>query len=594
MVHFNRVVAATVIAALAASCSPGQAGRKEPQPPAAAESLASQVNSLADEYIKEFVSTFPEQASFLGLAGADAGRLSDNSPAALREWRAREDQWSKVLAAIDGRTLWGRPEWVTFGFLKEAVESSRETRVARPELMPANHMSGWQAGLAQLAGIQPVGNDAARTRALARWGSVPRYLDNEIAALRDGLKQGFTVPKLVVRLVIEQLDALAAMPPAESPFFSPAGRDGTPEFKTAWLRLMKEDIDPAVRRYRDFLKNEYLAGARESLGVSALPDGRAAWEANFRANTSIHRSPEETFRLGEETVARYESEAKAIARQLFGTDDPAVVRAKLADDPRNHFKSREEMMAFANDTIVRAKKALPDWFLTIPKAEVMVVPHPAFLEKTASHQYESAAEDGSRPGIYRINLYQPERQSRATLEITTVHETYPGHHFQISLAMERPKAHLITRLLGNGGYIEGWARYAEALAEEMGIYTTDFARISRRIWPAHGMVVDPGIHIMGWSRQKAIDYVFATGRFSPHEAASLVDRIIAWPSQLTSYDTGALEFFALRRQAEQELGKAFNIKAFHDEVLKYGSVTLPMLREIVDRWIADKRGDNAR
>ena len=583
-----RIVLIVLIAAWAVACSPGGTGGEKPSSPGE-ESLAARVNTLADEYIKEYVSMFPEQATFLGLSGADASRLTDNSPAALQAWRAKEDAWSKALAAIDGGSLWGRPEWVTAGFLKEAVDSSIDMRAARPELMPVNHMSGWQAGLAQLAAIQPVGTDAARTQALARWGDVPRYLDNEIDALRSGLGQGFTVPRLVVRLVIEQLDALLSMPAEESPFFSPAGRDGTPEFKNAWLKLMAEGIVPVVRRYRDFLGKEYLAGARESIGVSALPGGRAMWEANFRANTSIKRTPEETYKLGEEAVARFESEASALGLKLYGTADLGTIRRKMAEDPRNHFRTREEMMAFALDTISRARKALPDWFLTIPKADVTVLPHPAYLEKTASHQYESAAEDGSRPGTYRINLYQPDKQARSTLEITTIHETYPGHHFQISLAMERPKAHLITRLLGNGGYIEGWARYSEALAEEMGLYTSDFARIGRRIWPAHGMVVDPGIHIMGWSRQQAVDYVFATGRFSPHEAESLVDRIIAWPSQLTSYDTGGLEFFALRAKAEKELGKAFDIRSFHDEILKYGSVTLPMLREIVDRWIDGRR-----
>jgi uncharacterized protein (DUF885 family) len=589
-----RIVIIPLISISICACSSRGPGPGSPSPGGGVEALAARVNALADEYIKEFLSRYPEQASMMGLSGADNSRLTDNSPAGLRDWQAREDVWAKDIAGIDGRSLWGRPEWVTFGFLKEAVESSRELRIARTELMPANHMSGWQAGLAQLAAIQPVGTDSARAQALARWRSVPRYLDNEIAAIREGLRLGYTVPKPVVRLVIEQLDALLAMRDSESPFFSPAGRDGTPEFMSAWSKIMTEELSPAVRKYRDFLQKEYLPGARETLGISALPDGRTAWEAYFRSNTTIERTPEETFRLGEETVARYESETSALGLKLYGTGDLDVIRGKLAGDPRNLFKDREDEMSSVAKMIDRARKALPEWFLTIPKAWVSVEPHPAFLEKTASHQYESAAEDGSRPGIYRINLYQPEKQNRATLEITTVHETYPGHHFQISLALEMSKAHLITRVLGNGGYVEGWARYSEALAEEMGLYTTDFAKVSRRIWPAHGMVVDPGIHIMGWSRQKAIDYVFATGRFSPHEAESLVDRVIVWPSQLTSYDTGGLEFFALRDRAKKALGNAFDIREFHDEILKYGSVTLPMLREIVDRWIADKQGGKAR
>jgi uncharacterized protein (DUF885 family) len=153
---------------------------------------------------------------------------------------------------------------------------------------------------------------------------------------------------------------------------------------------------------------------------------------------------------------------------------------------------------------------------------------------------------------------------------------------------------MITLLSTNSGYIEGWARYSEALAEEMGLYTTDFARINRRFWPAHGMVVDPGIHVMGWTRDQAIRYVSATGRFSSHEAESLVDRIVAWPGQLTAYDTGAIEIFALREKAKKALGDRFDIRAFHDQLLKYGSVTLPMLREIIDRWLANIRKGASR
>jgi len=250
-------------------------------------------------------------------------------------------------------------------------------------------------------------------------------------------------------------------------------------------------------------------------------------------------------------------------------------------------KSREELLNFSRESVLRARNAMPGWFNVLAKADVVVEPVPAYLEKTASSGYESGALDGSRPGTYRINLYQAEKQTRAGAEITAIHETYPGHHFQLSIAMELPRAHMITLMPISAAYVEGWARYSEALAEEMGLYTTDFARINRRVWPAHGMVVDPGIHVMGWTREKAINYVMGTGRFTRHEAESLVDRIVAWPAQLTAYDTGAIEIFALRKKAEQTLGDKFDIRAFHDQVLKYGSVTLPMLREIIDRWLSD-------
>jgi uncharacterized protein (DUF885 family) len=566
--------------------------RKE-QPSAqkpSADAAATRVTAMADEYIKEALSRYPEQAAFLGLADAPQDRLTDNSLTALRAWEEKEDRWAAELVRIDSSSLWGRPEWLTFGYLREMVEASRTARIARSELWPVNHMSGWQAGLAQLAAIQPVGTAERRAQALARWRTVPQYLDTEISNLREGLRLGFTAPKLTVSLVIGQLDALLGAPVESSPFFSPATRDATPEFKEAWQKLLTAEINPAVRRYRDFLDKEYLAGARDSIGISALPNGSEIYRALFRSATTLDRPAEETFRLGQEAVQKYETEAAAIGQEIAGSSDLAVVRAKIKADPANYFKDREDLLAFSKDAVERARRALPQWFLILPKADVIIEPVPAFLEKTASSGYEAAAADGSRPGTYRINLYQAEKQMRSTMEITAFHETYPGHHFQIALAMEIPGGHLITRIPISGGYIEGWARYSEALAEEMGLYSSAYARIARRLWPAHGMVVDPGIHVMGWTRQQAIDFVFATGRFSEHEAESLIDRVIAIPSQLTSYDTGALEFFALRKKAEEALGPKFDIKAFHDQLLKYGSVTLPMLREIIERWVADAGG----
>jgi uncharacterized protein (DUF885 family) len=558
------------------------------------DALAARVTSLADEYVRDYIAAFPEQVAALGLPSAANDRLSDNSLDGLRAWQVKEDGWAGELGKIDGGLLWGRPEWLTYGFLREALESSHGLRRARAELWPVNQMSGWQAGFAQLAAIQPVGTPELRTQALARWRMLPAYLDNELANLKEGLRLGYTTPKRNVQLVIVQLDSILAASPSNSPFFSPAQRDPESAFRAAWERLLSGEIHAAVQKYRDFLKNEYLPEAREAIGVSALPGGVESYREALRYFTSLDRSAEETYRLGEQYVAKYEAEASEIGLRLFGTADLAVIREQMANDPSNHFRSREELLNISRDAVFRARRAMPDWFNALPKADVVVEPVPSYLERTASSGYESGSLDGSRPGTYRINLYQAENQTRAGAEITAFHETYPGHHFQISIAMELPKAHMITLLSANSGYIEGWARYSEALVEEMGLYTTEFARINRRLWPAHGMVVDPGIHVMGWTRDQAIRYVSATGRFSSHEAESLVDRIVAWPGQLTAYDTGAIEIFALREKAKKELGDRFDIRAFHDQLLKYGSVTLPMLREIIDRWLADIRKGASR
>jgi uncharacterized protein (DUF885 family) len=547
---------------------------------------AARVTALADEYVAAFLAAYPEEAELSGFALERHDGFTDNSPAALAAWRAREDAWAAALAGIDGARLRGRPEWVTYGMLRERVEASRAMRVCRAELWPVNQMSGWQAGIATLAQVQPVGTPALREQALARWGRLPRYIDNEIAWLRQGVRQGYTVPKRNVELVIRQLDAVLAAPPEQSPFHGPAARDSTPAFRAAWAALERDALLPAARRYRDFLANEYLPAARETIGVGALPDGRACYQAMFRAFTTLDRAPEETFRLGEARVARNQAEVMEIGRRTWGTAELDSIRARVSGD---NFADREAMMAFSQAAVERARAQVPGWFRTVPRAPVVIEPHPAFLEATASDQYFPAAEDGSRPAQYRINLGSAQQKGRAGAEITAFHETYPGHHLQIAIAQEQPGAHPVSRLVGSGSYVEGWARYSEALAEEMGLYTTAGARVERRLWPARGMVVDPGLHLFGWTREQAVEYIVASGRFDRAVAEAVVDRVIAWPGQLTAYDTGGLEIFALRAQAERALGDRFDIREFHDVLLRNGAVTLPMLRESVEAWIAEKR-----
>lgn len=555
-------------------------------PPAAAQDDAARVTALADEYLRAFVAAFPEDALVSGLTLERHDGVTDNSPAGLRAWRAREDAWAAELARIDGAALRGRPEWVTYGMLREQVEASRAARVCRPELWPVNQMSGWQVGFATLARMQPVGTAALREQALARWRRLPAYVDNEIATLREGVRQGYTAPRRLVELVIEQLDALLAGPVEQGPFWSPAERDITPAFREAWAAVLRGGLMPAVARYRAYLAAEYLAAAREAAGVGALPDGRACYQALFRQYTTLERAPEETYRLGEARVVRNQAEVVEIGRRAFGTAELDSIRARVLAD---RFASRDELLAFSRDAVERGRAAVPRAFRATPRAPVVIEPHPAFVEATASDQYFPAAEDGSRPAQYRINLGPYQTKTRAAAEITAFHETYPGHHLQIATAQERPGAHPVARLLFSGSYVEGWARYAEALAEELGLYTTDAARVSRRLWPARGMVLDPGIHLFGWTREQAVAYIARSGRMAGREAEALVDRVIAWPGQLTAYDTGALELFALREQAERELGARFDLREFHDVLLRHGAVTLPMLREDVEAWIAARR-----
>jgi uncharacterized protein (DUF885 family) len=578
---FALLLAASWLTAASAAPSPSKTPANDPQ--------GTRVTKIADAYVAEFVKRFPESATFSGLQLERHDTLSDNSRAALREWETMEDRWAAEIATIDSAKLHGTPDWLVLGFLREALESSRQMRVCRYELWPANQMSGWQVTVAQLAAIQPVGTEAARREALARWRQLPRYLNNEIDNMRDGLRNGYSTPKRNVELVIEQLEQLLSQPVEQSPLFAPAARDESAVFRQQWTELLTTEIKPSIQRYRDYLQNEYLAKAREPIAITANRDGEKCYQGSFRSYTTIDRPARETFELGRKVVERNLKDALVIGRERLSANDLTALRERLNEDPANHFESRDELLQFAEATVARAKVQMPKWFSRVPRADLIVQAYPDFLERTASDSYWPAAQDGSRPAMYRITLYRHEQITRSNAEITAVHEGYPGHHLQLGLATERPSAHLITRLVGNSGFAEGWARYAEALAEEMGLYTSDYARANRRLWPARGMVIDPGIHLFGWTREQAMAFAIESGRFHEQDANAMVDRVAMWPGQLTAYDTGALEFFALREQAQKALGSKFDPLEFHAVLLENGTMTLPMLREHVNHWLRTKR-----
>jgi uncharacterized protein (DUF885 family) len=461
--------------------------------------------------------------------------------------------------------------------------------VCRRELWPVSQMSGWQTLLPAIAEGQPVGDPDARRHALRRWSDFPRWLEVEIRNAREGLRQGYSTPRPAADLVRRQLDGLLELPDTAWPVWSPAARDSSSGFRSAWRGLIAKQLRPAVVRYRDFLVREYIPRARETLAVSAHPNGEACYRAAFRGNTSIDRPPEETYRLGEATVARNHAEMREIGRRTVGTEELSALLTALDSSPGARFTDREEQLAYVREAVRRGRDAMPDWFGQVPAAAVVVEPYPPFLEKGTSDRYDVAPEDGSRPATYRINLREPTRQTKARAEITAFHETYPGHHLQIAVAQSRP-AHPITRLVWTGAFGEGWARYAEGLAEEIGLYRAPLAPLARRAWPAHGMVADVGLHLLGWPAERVAAYV-AEGRFVPpgQEMELMVLRFAVLPGQITAYDTGALEIRALRSEAERALGRRFDLKGFHDRVIANGAMTLPMLRESITRWIAEQK-----
>jgi uncharacterized protein (DUF885 family) len=459
--------------------------------------------------------------------------------------------------------------------------------VCRDELWTVSQMTGWQIGYGYLVTIQPVGSDEARREAVARWATLPKYIDTEIANLREGMRQGYTAPGLNVRIVIGEVRTLAESPLKDSPFDSPAQRDSAPEFKKAYEALVSGDINAAARRYVSFLEREYLPAARQSIGVSAIPNGAACYQSSIRSYSTLPASAQQVHQTGLAQMEQLTKEMQTIGEKSFGTADVPQLLQRVRTDRRYMFKSREDLISYSKAALDRARAAAPKWFGLTPKADVRLEPYPAYREKTGPNEYNPPAEDGSHPGLFYVSAYQAEKKSRVTIESTAFHETIPGHHMQVALALERTEIHPIGRYIYNSGYVEGWGLYAERLADEMHLYSSDLDRlgmVSSQAFRAARLVVDTGIHSMGWTREQAIDYMLKHTAEPADSVAAEVDRYIILPGQATAYMLGMLEIRAARDEAEKRMGSRFGIRAFHDRVLEDGSVPLTFLRDKIAAW----------
>ena len=555
------------------------------------ESLAARVDSLADAFFDANLELNPELYTSFGLANADHSRIRDNSLAGVKAAETRFDTFRSAADAIDPSSLAGTPQEVTFAVLRDALDSEFATRVCRFELWGvASYVNGWQAQYTDLAIFQPAGSDTLRAQALSRARELPRFIANEIDNLREGLRLGYSSPKVIVRNVISQLDELTAGPPAKSPFHSPADRDSSAAFSDDLTRLIVEDINPAIRRYRAFLQDEYLPKAREALGVSENPDGTACYAATVRAFATVELPADSVFTRGIDEMSRIQGEMRVIAARRFNGQPLNTLLPRLRTERRYTFNTSQEIIDTSLALVQRAKAEMGKWFGRIPKADVVIQPYPEFRQRAgAPGQYEPAPDDGSRPAIFLINPSDPTHQPRADAENTAIHETIPGHHLQVAIAKERADLHRLTRYFFNSGFGEGWALYAERLGDEMGLYSGDLARmgmLGSEAFRAARMVIDAGIHTKGWTRDQAVNYLREHTLLPPGHIQGEVDRYISWPGQAPSYMIGRSEILRLREYARSSLGRQFDIRAFHDQVLEYGTVPLALLRTRIERWVA--------
>lgn len=557
----------------------------------AGPSTQRSIETLADEYLAALLDYQPELGTYFSLPGVRHDRLQDNSLEALAAWEAREDAWLRELEAMQVSAEIGSRDWVTYGVLQETLQGSIAARVCRSELWRASSSTAWYTEVPQLFDIQPVDTPELRAQALDRLRAMPRYIETEIVNLRRGLDLGYSAPRLTVEPALAELRALTA---GDSPFLSPARRAEDPDFAAANRSLFEGEIVPAVGRFLAFLEDEYLPRARAATGIGHNPDGEACYPALVRYFTTIAPGAAEIHELGLGQITRIREEMQQIIDAHFPGNTIESFLRNLNDDPAYTFETEAQVLQYSVDALEAARLRMPEAFSRLPRAEVVIRPYPAYRD-SGTGEYHASSEDGDRPGIYYIAVTDPTHRSRAIQQSVLFHETYPGHHLQGAIALELgDRVHPIARYLWKSGFGEGWALYAERLADELGLYTGPLDRmgmLSDQAARAARLVVDTGIHTMGWTRQEAVDYMLAHTAWPAVDIESEANRYIAWPGQANAYMLGMLEIRRLRDLAEAELGDRFDLRAFHDRVLATGNITLPMLNQSIRAWIEER---NAR
>ena len=546
------------------------------------------IAELAERYFQVTMDAAPFDATMFGVPGWDA-EVPDLSEAAEAETDGRLADLQRRLAAIDGGRL-GPQDRITLAMLERGLADHRAELAARwPEVTVSATGSGIQTAV---LGLVPKVSLATADQAAdyqERCAKLAGCLDQAGDRLRAGLAKGRTPPALGVRAAVRQLDVyLAAGTEGDDPLLTPTPPAGVEagRFRDRLAEVVAGSVRPAMARYRDLLAGPVLERARpdDRCGLAHLGDGEAVYRAAVAHHTTTDRDPAELHRLGLDLVAGLAEEYRELGRRVLGTGDMDQVLARLRDDPGLRFATGAEILQSGRDALDRAVAALPAIVGRVPRAGCRVDEMSAYEARDAVLGYYQPPA-GGQPGVHWLNTSAPETRTRYEYEALAFHESVPGHHLQFALAQELEELPRFRRFGYVTAFSEGWALYTERLADELGLYSGDlerFGMLSFDSWRACRLVVDTGLHQLGWSRDQAIDYLLANSALTRTNVENEVDRYVAWPGQALAYMVGRLELVRLRELAQARLGGRFDLRAFHDVVLGTGGVPLSVLAQVVE------------
>lgn len=553
-----------------------------------AQPADKELHALFDEYHEAFLRENPEEATSLGRSEYN-DRWRDWSPAARGRWLDAMRGFLQRLDAFRPDAL-NEQDRISLQLLRGMLERDIAGLPYEAWLTRVNQLFGLHTVVYLTIREMPARTPADYENILARLRAVPAYVEQNAAALREGLRAGVAQPALIAERILKQLESQAAQPPEASGllaafrnFPETVGAADRRRLGGEAERLYAREFAPAWQKLRRFLAEEYLPQARAAIAATTLPDGENAYKFFIAQHTTTDLTAAQIHEMGKREVARIEKEMAAAAREA-GFDGPlAEFEERLRSSPEHLFASKQEMLVYHRDIAMRVRPELPRLFPRLPRMPVGIRAIPADREAESASNYNSPAADGSRPGWFNLKTWRPETETKYDKAALVLHETNPGHHLQIALQLEMTDLPEFRKIYRATAYTEGWALYAESLGGELGVYDDPYSRfgaLDSERFRARRLVVDTGIHAFGWSRERAIEYL---------GDVSEVERYIAWPGQATAYKIGQLKILELKAEARRRLGAEFDVREFHDAVLRNGALPLDLLEAQVKRYAASKR-----
>ena len=568
-------------------------------PDTSASDASATLAALFDEHFERRLEMNPLRATFIGDYRYNDRMANANSPEYRAAAQAMDEEFLRRLLQIDRQQL-GYQDQLSYDLFRINREQSLEGNRFPFHLVPVNQFYSLTSMFVQLgsgSSAHPFKTVKDYDDFLSRADQFSINVDQVITNLQEGMREGIVQPRILMAKLVPQLESQNVDDIEDSSFYAPV-RDFPAEFSeedrdrltAAYRDKIGNTIIPAYQRLNNFLGDTYLSAARETVGLSALPNGKEWYAYMVRLRTTTNMSPDEIHQIGLDEVARIHDEMRSVMEEVGFEGDLQDFFEFVNTDEQFFFDEAEELIQGYRDMSDHVSELSKGLFEIFPSTAFEVRRVEPFREQSAAGgSYMAGTADGSRPGVFYANAYDIKARGKWAMESLFLHEAIPGHHFQIMIQRENEDLPDFRRYGGFTAFSEGWGLYAESLGKELGVYTDPyqyFGGLNAELWRSIRLVVDTGIHAKGWTRQQVLDYMYANSAVAEARAVAEAERFMAIPGQALAYKVGQLKIREIRRNAEARLGDKFDVKDFHTEVLKDGAMPLSILEAKIDRWVA--------